>query len=117
DAEAAYQREFVGDEIDSSRQFSPDAQRSLGELTAIEITAPSHGSAALEARGHLCDYLPPLSWTMLVEPGDLEEQGKFYLERVPDITGLFAVSGVFQQLTQLPSIHVTALPSSSMEAT
>src|SRR5262249_40456518 len=117
DAEAPYRLEFLGDEIDSLRQFSPDTQRSLGELTAIEITAPGHGPAVLQARGHLCDYLPPMSWTMLVEPGDLEEQGKFYLERVPDGTGLFAIPGVFQQLTQFPSIHVTALPTSSVDAT
>src|SRR5438874_33703 len=45
DAEAPYRLELMGDEIDSIRQFSPDTQRSLGELTAIEITAPSHGPA------------------------------------------------------------------------
>jgi transcription-repair coupling factor (superfamily II helicase) len=117
DAEAPYRLEFLGDEIESIRQFSPDTQRSLGDLSTIEITAPSKGLTASEARGHLTDYLPSGSWTMLVEPGDLEEQGKYYLERVPDITGLFSIPGVFAQLTQLPSIHVTALPSSSVEAT
>jgi transcription-repair coupling factor (superfamily II helicase) len=117
DAEAPYRLEFLGDEIDSLRQFSPDTQRSLGDLTAIEITAPAHGTMTREARGHVADYLPPGSWTMLVEPGELEEQGRFYLERVPDVTGLFSIAGVFQQLTGFPSIHVTALPSSSMEAT
>src|SRR5207248_716082 len=103
--------------IDSLRQFAPDTQRSLGDLTAIEITAPAHGALTAELRGHLGDYLPPSSWTMLVEPGDLHEQGKFYLERVADVTGLFSIAGVFQQLTRFPSIHVTALPSSSVEAT
>ena len=68
-------------------------------------------------RGHLADYLPQSSWTLLVEPGDLREQGKFYLERVADLTGLFSIPSVFQQLTRFPSIHVTALPSSSVEAT
>jgi transcription-repair coupling factor (superfamily II helicase) len=117
DAEAPYRLEFVGDQIESIRQFSPDTQRSLGELSSIQITAPSHGASAAAADGHLCDYLPSATWIVLVEPGDLEEQGKFYLERVPDITGLFSVAGVFQQLTRLPSIYVTALPTSSVEAT
>src|SRR5205823_14188749 len=47
----------------------------------------------------------------------LQEQGKFYLGRVADVTGLFSIPGVFQQLTRFASIHVTALPSSSVEAT
>lgn len=117
DAEAPYRLEFLGDEIDSIRQFSPDTQRSLGDLTAVDITAPTQGPLTAELHGHLADYLPRGSWTLLVEPGDLQEQGKIYLERVADITGLFSIPGVLQQLTQFPSIHVTALPSSSMEAT
>lgn len=117
DAEAPYRLEFLGDEIESIRQFSPETQRSLGDLTAVEITAQAQGPQIAAFQGNLCDYLPTGSWTMLVEPGDLEEQGKYYLERVPDITGLFSISGVIQQLEQMPSIHVTSLPSSSVEAT
>jgi transcription-repair coupling factor (superfamily II helicase) len=121
DAEAPYRLEFFGNEIESIRQFSPQTQRSLGETSAIEITAqgPSaQGGAEPDMlRGHLCDYLPPRSWTMLVELGDLEEQAKLYLERVADITGLFSVSGVLRQLVQLPSIRLSALPSASAETT
>ncbi len=117
DAEAPYRLEFLGDELESIRQFAPDTQRSLGDLNAIEITAQSHGVQTGTLRGHLADYLPPGSWTMLVEPSDLEEHGKFYLERVADPTGLFSIAGVFQQLLQFPSVYLTALPSSSLEAT
>jgi transcription-repair coupling factor (superfamily II helicase) len=152
DAEAPYRLEFFGNEIESIRQFSPQTQRSLGDVQSIEITAPwTHGDSETEGqgdkvtrrqgdkvmepadsvtsspchpvtlsvglRGHLCDYLPPQSWTMLVELGDLEEQGKHYLERVADITGLFSVAGVFKQLVQWPSIRLSALPSASVETT
>src|SRR5262249_43462347 len=132
DAEAPYRIEFMDDVIESIRQFSPESQRSLGDLQAVEITAqyapfapladvagafaqtyyeevaarlapfvkPSSGRKPRPSplaplpggergerlRGHLCDYLPTQSWTMLVEAGDLEEQGKHYLERVADIT-------------------------------
>jgi transcription-repair coupling factor (superfamily II helicase) len=119
DAEAPYRIEFLGDTIESIRQFSPETQRSLGDLTAIEITAqgrPRDGET-VTMRGHLMDYLPARSWTMLVDPGELEEQGKAYLERVADTTGLFSTAGVLKQLVQVPSIHVSALPSSSMETT
>ena len=54
---------------------------------------------------------------MLVELADLEEQGKFYIERVPSVEGLFSVPAVFKQLIQFPSIRLSALPASSMETT
>ncbi len=41
DAEAPYRLEFFGDEIDSIRQFSPQTQRSLGEMPSAEIGGPS----------------------------------------------------------------------------
>jgi transcription-repair coupling factor (superfamily II helicase) len=67
--------------------------------------------------GHFCDYLPADAWVVLVESDDLREQGKHYLERVPDATGLFSVAGAFQQLLRFPSVKVSALPSPTVEAT
>src|SRR5207247_420645 len=101
DAEAPYRLEFFGDEIESIRQFSPETQRSLGDVQAVDITAQGRHTQEI-LRGHLCDYLPTKAWTMLVELGDLQEQGKAYLERVADITGLFSVPGVLKQLIGFP---------------
>ncbi len=118
DAEAPYRIEFIGDEIESIRQFAPDTQRSLGDVQACEITA--QGKARGEKsmlRGHLCDYLPTQSWIALVELGDLEEQGKYYLERVPDVTSLFSVTSVMRRLITLPSIRISAMPTPSAEQT
>ncbi|MFO0966636.1 MAG: transcription-repair coupling factor [Gemmataceae bacterium] len=115
DAEAPYRVEFVGDEIESIRQFSVETQRSLGELQAIEL-ATQHATA-LAFTGHLCDYLPPGTWTVLIEPSELAEQGKYFLERIADTTGLFSIPPVFQKLVSFPSVHVSALPSSSLDTT
>jgi transcription-repair coupling factor (superfamily II helicase) len=117
DAEAPYRIEFMGDAIESIRQFSPESQRSLGDLQAVEITAQAHDIRADGWRGHLCDYLPAHSWTMLVETGDLEEQAKHYLERITDVTGLFSIPSVFKQLIAFPNVALTALPAASMEET
>lgn len=117
DAEAPYRIEFVGDEIESIRQFSPETQRSLGDVPAVEITAQGQRAPGHELRGHLCDYLPARSWTMPVELGDLEEAGKQYLERTSDITGLFSIPGVFRQLVSFPSIRLASMPTGSVETT
>jgi transcription-repair coupling factor (superfamily II helicase) len=129
DAEAPYRLEFFGDEIESVRQFAPHTQRSLGTVQAAEITAANmdpgaalgdaeaEGAAEVRLTGHLCDYLGEGAWTLLVEPEELDEQGKLYLERVADVRGLFSVQGVFAQTLRFPSIRVTALPGPSAEAT
>jgi transcription-repair coupling factor (superfamily II helicase) len=67
--------------------------------------------------GHLCDFLPGDAWTAMVEPDDLQEQGKHYLERTANGRGLFSVSGVFQQLLRFPNVRISALPSASVETT
>jgi transcription-repair coupling factor (superfamily II helicase) len=134
DAEVPYRLEFFGDEIESIRQFAPESQRSLGDLAEVELTAtglnPNRGekengsqgngraaSNFLTTSAHFCDYLPRDAWTVLIEPGDLHEQGKHYLERVADLRGLFSLPGVFQQLVRFPSVQVGALPATSTEAT
>jgi transcription-repair coupling factor (superfamily II helicase) len=130
DADAPYRLEFFGDEVESVRQFAPHTQRSLGTLQAAEITAanveqgsfaPADGTGragdGVPLTGHLCDYLGEGTWTLLLEPEELQEQGKLYLERVTDPRGLFSVPGVFSQLVRFPSIRVSSMPSASVEAT
>ncbi len=100
--------ELFGDEIESIRQFEAASQRSLERVETIEITAavgagsreqgagsPERGTASGEQgagssstprsplpapRSHLADYLPPRSWFLLVEPGELESESRHYLD-------------------------------------
>ncbi len=122
DADNPFRLELFGDEIESIRQFSAYNQRSLTELNEVsllgmiandgrtpEMTAPP--------RGHFCDYLPPNSWVVLVEPAELREQGQLFRERAADLIGLFSVEGTFEQLLRLPSVTMTAIPAASVEAT
>jgi transcription-repair coupling factor (superfamily II helicase) len=124
DGEAPVRIEFFGDEIESLRPFSPQTQRSHGPQPTAELSAFAETAASSDGElkpvpmtGNLCDYLPDGSWTVLVEVDDLTDQGKQFHERVPDPTGLFSVEGVFSQLTHLPSVRVSALPSPGVEAT
>ena len=118
DAEAPYRLEFFGDSIDSIRQFAAQTQRSLGDLDTINVSAVlSPALSGIKATGHLCDYLHPDSWTIIVELEDLQEQGRHYLQRVADQTGLFAIEGVFQQLVKFANIRFSSLPAPSVEAT
>ncbi|HEY8505506.1 MAG TPA: transcription-repair coupling factor, partial [Gemmataceae bacterium] len=65
----------------------------------------------------LPDHLPPDARAVLVEPAELHEQARVFLERVSDPAGLFTPEGAFAQLYRFPSVTVSALPSASVEAT
>jgi transcription-repair coupling factor (superfamily II helicase) len=123
DGESPYRIEFFGDDIDSIRQFSAQTQRSLGDCRQARILAASTDSAndsqynLAALQGHLCDYLAPESWVALVEPGDLQEQGKFFLESVSETVGLYSPAGVFSQLLKFSNVTISAMPRPSVEAT
>jgi transcription-repair coupling factor (superfamily II helicase) len=120
DAEAPHRLEFFGDEIDSIRQFSPATQRSLGDLQRAEWAAIGmrHAEVGMpKERGHLGDYLPEDAWVVLAEAADLTEQGRQYLDRIPDPQSLFSMPDAFARLLRFPSVTVSALPSPSVEAT
>ncbi len=145
DAETPCRLEFFGDQLESIRGFAPDSQRSLTETSELELTLlppagtsrphlPSpdrsggHGGRGYgdgrpavhlgDALGvHLVEHLPDPAWVVLVEPEDLREQAKHYLERTPDPRGLFSFEATLRGLTQVPSVAVSAMPISSMETT
>ena len=71
--------EFFGDQIESIRRFEIASQRSLASLRSIEVTILG---PAPRDRSHLAEYLPPQSWFLLLEPMELEQQGRQYLERM-----------------------------------
>src|SRR5439155_5383717 len=116
--------EFFGDEVESIRQFSAQTQRSLKEMKEIAVLGLASedrrgkpgGSSEGLSRGHLADYLPADSWVVLIEPDELREQSRLFLDRSPDPVGLFQVNGVFEQLLKHPNVTVSALPYPSVEA-
>jgi transcription-repair coupling factor (superfamily II helicase) len=115
DADSPCRVEFFGDEVASLRQFSPATQRSLGEIQSVEILAATEGDEP--DSGRLFDYLPERVWCVLVEPGDLHEQGKHYLERVADPRGLFSMPSVFAQLTRGGHVTLSNLPGEASAPT
>ncbi|HJT31657.1 MAG TPA: DEAD/DEAH box helicase, partial [Pirellulales bacterium] len=71
--------ELFGDQIESIRRFEVASQRSLAALDAVELTvmAPTTGGSE-----YFSSYLPEGSWVLLVEPSQLREEGRHYLQRL-----------------------------------
>ena len=110
--------EFFGDEIESIRPFDPESQRSRDRWDSVALTAlPPLDLAHAKDFGHLAAYLPEGTWVVLVEPTDLREEAKNYLNRLEDRTGLFSVDAAFAPLLQRPTIALSTLAADSLEAT
>ncbi|MCC6125326.1 MAG: transcription-repair coupling factor [Pirellulales bacterium] len=106
--------EFFGDEIESLRRFEIAGQRSLGTLEEIELTLLPSG---IRERAHFADYLPPQSWFLLIEPLELEQQGRHYLERLDRPAQLHDVSSVLREAFRFPSVAASAVAGGSLETT
>jgi transcription-repair coupling factor (superfamily II helicase) len=115
-APAPYRLELCGDELESIRRFSPVSQRSEEELPAVilrgcwgrRLARPGSGSPPV---GHLSDYLPPASWVILVEPAELQQQGRQYEQRVISKDDLFSLQEALARLLLRPHVQLAALPT------
>ena len=106
--------EFFGDQVESIRQFQVSSQRSLEVLDAIEVTALAPSP---QDRRHLNAYLADGSWFLLIEPGEIEEEGRHFIERLDRPAEFFSVKETLQQVYLYPSVTAASLSITSFETT
>ncbi|MHC4178026.1 MAG: CarD family transcriptional regulator, partial [Planctomycetota bacterium] len=106
--------ELFGDQIESIRRFDVSSQRSLAALETVEVT---NLEPNFQGRAHLADFLPPESWWMLVEPGELEQQGSDYLRRLERPQDFHSVADAMQRVLEFPSVTASAMAAGSLGAT
>ena len=138
--------ELIDDEIESLRTFDTVSQRSVAELTSIDLTAlvrravtastdlaepiaaskkqsqpvkQWRGSEPLPPvrRTQLSDIVSPHSWWVLVEPGELAEEAKRTSQRLSGLADLSDPAEVFARIYRFPSVTLAAIAQSSLEAT
>jgi len=107
--------ELYGDEIESLRSFDTVSQRSVADLAGVDLTALAADGADRQA--HLADLLPPGSLFALVEPADIEEEARRMHARLGTAAGLLDPEQVFARIQRFPSVALSALAASSLEAT
>ncbi|MDA7950399.1 MAG: transcription-repair coupling factor [Pirellulaceae bacterium] len=119
--------EFFDEELESIRFFEILSQRSLEELSEIELLLFENKKEELPdfkdkkdnevppkkktplAKEHLGYYLPPGSLLLFVEPHELEEKGRLFLERVTNLEDYFTVRETFKRLKDFPTICLSEL--------
>jgi transcription-repair coupling factor (superfamily II helicase) len=114
DADDPVRVELFGSDVESIRRFDVATQRSLGALDAVEVTMLEPTASD---RAHFTAYLPPETWFLLIEPNELAEEGKFYLDRMDRPQAFHSVRTTLEEIYKYPSVTAAGVPSGSMEQT
>ncbi|MEX2316066.1 MAG: hypothetical protein WD669_02870, partial [Pirellulales bacterium] len=115
DAEEPVRIELFGDEVESIRRFDVATQRSLASLDAAQITMLEPSASD---RAHFTAYLSNHgAWFLLIEPNELEEEGKVFLERMDRPQAFHSVRTTLEEIYRYPSVTASGVPAGSMETT
>ncbi len=114
DADDPVRIELFGNDVESIRRFDVGSQRSLETLEATSITMLEPTASD---RAHFTGYLPEGTWFMLIEPSELAEEGKFYLDRMDRPQAFHAVRPTLEEIYKFPSVTASGVPAGSMETT
>ncbi|MBU0641126.1 MAG: transcription-repair coupling factor [Planctomycetes bacterium] len=106
--------EFFGDEVDSMRLFDAGTQRSSHKLQSIRIPALSMSSGrSAAAAGHagaettsFLALLPPDTVIAFNEPGEIQELGRTYWQRLGEPAGLIPVEALFRRANDFTQLHL-----------
>ncbi len=106
--------EFFGDEVESLRTFDVSSQRSLEAQESSEITLlpPTVGD-----QGHLADFLPTGTRVVFFEPGELEEEGRRYLDRMDHSEDFHTTSDVLKRLLAFGNISAERIAVGALDST
>jgi len=106
--------ELFGDDLESIRLFDVATQRSLASLEEVSITLLDPDAPA---RSHFTTFLPEGSWFLLVEPSDLEEEGRYFHERQESPDRLHSTRTTLAEIYKFPSVTAAGVPVGSYETT
>jgi transcription-repair coupling factor (superfamily II helicase) len=104
--------EFFGEQIESLRRFEISSQRSLTALDQLELTVLRPDALGRE---HFTGYLPANSWVLLIEPSELEEEGRRYIDRLDDPEAVHSPSTNFKELYRFPSVTAEKVARGSFD--
>ena len=114
EAENPVRIELFGDEVESIRSFDVATQRSITSLESVDITVLQPNQTD---RTHFTSYLPPDSWFLLVEPNELDEEGRYYHQRLENPADFFATNLTLKEIYKFPSVTASGVPAGSYDTT
>ncbi|HEY1600583.1 MAG TPA: transcription-repair coupling factor [Pirellulales bacterium] len=106
--------EFFGDEVESIRRFEVASQRSLAALDAVEVTILD---PSIVEKEYFTSYLPSDAWFLLIEPAELDQEGRHYLSRLDRPQDFHALNMALKEVYRFPSVTASSIAVTSLETT
>ena len=101
--------ELFGDEVGSIRLFDAGTQRSSHTLQQVQIPAlrgaPADGGEAAATDSFLA-HLPPDTLVALLEPTEIQELGRTFLQRLGERVGLIPAEAVLRRAADFAQLHL-----------
>jgi transcription-repair coupling factor (superfamily II helicase) len=104
--------EFFGNEVSSIRLFDTGTQRSSHTLGSVQIPALRHEADSPVASVPTCQsanfltLLPPDTIIAFIEPGEIQELGRTYWQRLGERAGIIPVDSVFRHANPFTQLHL-----------
>ena len=92
----AVRMDFFGDQIESLRTFDLDSLGSRTPLQSVELMDLKGQLPETGESTHLLSYLAPATIIILWAPLEIAEQAKSYLNRLPEVKGIYPLSAILQ---------------------
>ncbi len=90
---------FFGDEIESIHGFDVETLGTLDVLPTLRVAATGSSSTwPQEKTVSLPAWLPKETIIWLIEPAEIQEQGRSYLDRLPEARGIYPVTSVLKNI-------------------
>ncbi len=109
--------DFFGDQIESIKQFDLDTLGSKSPLEAVRIMdlkgeLPETGDST-----HFFAYLPPDTIVVLWAPLEIAEQAKSYLDRLPEVKGIYPLSALLEHASQFTRLELSQFEQGAVSMT
>ncbi len=104
--------EFFGDQIESIRLFDAGTNRSAQRVDEIRIPAPAVlGGGRSRPAGHsqttsFLSLLPAETVIAIHEPGEVQELGRTYFQRLGERAGVIPAEAVLRRAAQFAQLHL-----------
>jgi transcription-repair coupling factor (superfamily II helicase) len=109
--------DFFGDQIESMKQFDLDSLGSKTLLESVRIMDLRGQLPETSDSTHLFTYLPSDTIVVLWAPLEIAEQATSYLDRLPDVRGIYPLSALLQHASRFTRLELSQFEQGSVSMT
>ncbi|GIW78055.1 MAG: transcription-repair-coupling factor [Phycisphaerae bacterium] len=99
--------DFFGDQIESLKRFELETLGSGEPLDSVSVVDIRGQISGTTAQTHFFSYLKEDSIVVLHQPLEIQEQARSYLDRVPDIRGIYPLSAVLRHAGEFKVLEMS----------